>query len=383
MKYIVICGDGMADEPIAELGGKTPLEYAKTPNMDRIAREGASGLLRTIPDNYEAGSDIANMSILGYAPEKYYTGRGPLEALSMGVDLAPGDVAYRCNLVTVEDNTMVDFSAGHISSEEGAELFSSLQQEIPAVMVKAGVSYRNLLVVADGKGATTTPPHDIVGQGISPYLPKGGDAELLQQCMEKSRHVFDRHPVNTARKKAGKRMATRIWPWSGGHKPAFPLFFKKYGKKGGIISAVDLLKGIGRCAGMEVIRVPGATGYLDTDYDAKARYALEAMEHLDFLYLHIEAPDEAGHMGSIEEKVKAIERVDDVVGMILENFEGVVAVLPDHPTPIRAKTHTRDPVPFAVLGKGTDDTLEFSEQAARSGGLGTKNAVDFLSYLFS
>ena len=383
MKYIVICGDGMADEPIAELGGKTPLEFAKTPNMDRIAREGACGLLRTIPDNYEAGSDIANMSILGYAPEKYYTGRGPLEALSMGVDLAPGDVAYRCNLVTVEDNTMVDFSAGHISSEEGAELFSSLQQEIPAVMVKAGVSYRNLLVVADGKGATTTPPHDIVGQGISPYLPKGGDAELLQQCMEKSRHVFDRHPVNTARKKAGKRMATRIWPWSGGHKPAFPLFFKKYGKKGGIISAVDLLKGIGRCAGMEVIRVPGATGYLDTDYDAKARYALEAMEHLDFLYLHIEAPDEAGHMGSIEEKVKAIERVDNVVGMILKNFEGVVAVLPDHPTPIRAKTHTRDPVPFAVLGKGTDDTLEFSEQAARSGGLGTKNAVDFLSYLFS
>ena len=383
MKYIVICGDGMADEPIAEIGGKTPLEYAKTPNMDRIARDGASGLLRTIPDNYEAGSDIANMSILGYAPEKYYTGRGPLEALSIGVDLETGDVAYRCNLVTVEDNTMVDFSAGHISSEEGAELFSSLQQEIPGVMVKAGVSYRNLLVVHNGKGAATTPPHDIVGQGISPYLPKGGDAELLQQCMEKSRHVFDRHPVNAARKKAGKRMATRIWPWSGGHKPAFPLFFKKYGKKGGIISAVDLLKGIGRCAGMEVIQVPGATGYLDTDYDAKARYALEAMGHLDFLYLHIEAPDEAGHMGSIEEKVKAIERVDDVVGMILENFEGVVAVLPDHPTPIRAKTHTRDPVPFAVLGKGKDDTLEFSERAARSGGLGTKSAVDFLGYLFS
>ena len=383
MKYIVICGDGMADEPIAELGGKTPLEFAKTPNMDRIAREGASGLLRTIPDNFEAGSDIANMSILGYAPERYYTGRGPLEALSMGIDLAPGDVAYRCNLVTVEDNTMVDFSAGHISSEEGAELFLSLQQEIPEVMVKAGVSYRNLLVVHNGKGAASTPPHDIVGQGISPFLPKGGDAELLQQCMEKSRHVFDRHPVNAARKKAGKRMATRIWPWSGGHKPAFPLFFKKYGKKGGIISAVDLLKGIGRCAGMEVIRVPGATGYLDTDYDAKARYSFEAMGHLDFLYLHIEAPDEAGHMGSIEEKVKAIERVDDVVGMILENFDGVVAVLPDHPTPIRAKTHTRDPVPFAVLGKGTDDTLEFSEMAARSGGLGTKSAVDFLSYLFS
>ncbi|MDO8871993.1 MAG: cofactor-independent phosphoglycerate mutase [Methanoregula sp.] len=382
MKYIVICGDGMADEPIAELGNKTPLEFAKTPNMDRMAREGACGLLRTIPDGFEAGSDIANMSILGYAPEKYYTGRGPLEALSMGVVLEPGDVAYRCNLVTVEDNTMVDFSAGHISSAEGAELFASLQQEIPDVMLKAGVSYRNLLVVHEGKRAATTPPHDIVGQGISPYLPKGGDAELLLKCVEKSRHVFDRHPVNAARKMAGRRMATRIWPWSGGHKPAFPLFFKKYGKKGGIISAVDLLKGIGRCAGMEVIRVPGATGYLDTDYDAKARYALAAMAHLDFLYLHIEAPDEAGHMGSIEEKVKAIERVDGVIGTILDNFDGVVAVLPDHPTPIRTKTHTRDPVPFVVLGKGTDDTLEFSEMAARSGGLGTKSAVDFLSFLF-
>jgi len=382
MKYIVICGDGMADEPIAELGNKTPLEYAKTPNMDRMAREGACGLLRTIPDGYEAGSDIANMSILGYAPEMYYTGRGPLEALSMGVDLAPGDVAYRCNLVTVEDNTMVDFSADHISSDEGAELFTSLQREIPDVMLKAGVSYRNLLVVHDGKGAASTPPHDIVGQGISPYLPKGGDAELLQQCMEKSRHVFDRHPVNAARKKAGKRIATRIWPWSGGHKPAFPLFSRKYGKKGGIISAVDLLKGIGRCAGMEVICVPGATGYLDTDYDAKARYALAAMGHLDFLYLHIEAPDEAGHMGSIEEKVKAIERVDRVIGTILDSFDGIVAVLPDHPTPIRVKTHTRDPVPFAVWGKETDSTLDFSETAARSGVFGTKNAVDFLSFLF-
>jgi 2,3-bisphosphoglycerate-independent phosphoglycerate mutase len=301
----------------------------------------------------------------------------------MGIDLSPADVAYRCNLVTVEDNTMVDFSAGHISSGEGAELFASLQQEIPGVMLKAGVSYRNLLVVHDGKGAATTPPHDIVGQGISPYLPKGGDADLLRQCMEISRHLFDRHPVNAARTMAGRRIATRIWPWSGGHTPAFPLFFTKYAKKGGIISAVDLLQGIGRCAGMEIIRVPGATGFLDTDYEAKARYAIEAMGRLDFLYLHIEAPDEAGHMGSIEEKVTAIERVDDVVGMILDSFDGIVAVLPDHPTPIRAKIHTRDPVPFAVRGKDTDTTSEFSERAARSGGLGTKNAVDLLGFLFS
>jgi 2,3-bisphosphoglycerate-independent phosphoglycerate mutase len=383
MKYIVILGDGMADEPLAELGRKTPLEYAKTPKMDWMAQEGACGMLRTIPDGFEAGSDIANMSVLGYAPEKYYTGRGPLEALSMGVDLAQDDVAYRCNLVTIESNSMADFSAGHISSAEGAALFDSLQQEIPEVMFRVGVSYRNLLVIHGGGGASSTPPHDIVGQGISPFLPKGGDADLLLRCMEKSREVFDNHPVNRARIQAGKHPATRIWPWSGGRKPAFPPFEKKYLKKGGIISAVDLLNGIAKCAGMEVIKVPGATGYLDTDYEAKGRYALDAIRRLDFVYLHIEAPDEAGHLGSVEEKVKAIERVDGVIGMILDNFDGVVAVLPDHPTPIRVKTHTRDPVPFVVRGKGKDSTEQYSEKAARSGGFGMKNAVDFLDFLFS
>jgi 2,3-bisphosphoglycerate-independent phosphoglycerate mutase len=201
--------------------------------------------------------------------------------------------------------------------------------------------------------------------------------------MEKSRRVFDNHPVNRARIQAGKRPATWIWPWSGGHKPAFPPFEKKYQKKGGIISAVDLLNGIARCAEMDVIRVPGATGYLDTDYEAKGRFALDAIRRLDFVYLHIEAPDEAGHLGSVEEKVKAIERVDGVVGMILDNFDGVVGVLPDHPTPIRVKTHTRDPVPFVIRGKGKDLTEQYSEKAARSGGFGMKNAVDFLDFLFS
>jgi 2,3-bisphosphoglycerate-independent phosphoglycerate mutase len=301
----------------------------------------------------------------------------------MGVDLAPEDVAYRCNLVTVEENTMVDFSAGHITTDEGRGLFTSLQKAVPEVMLKAGVSYRNLLVVHRGRGAASTPPHDIVGQGISPFLPKGGDADLLLRCMEMSRQVFDRHPVNAARIKGGKRPATRIWPWSGGHKPAFPPFEKKYGKKGGIISAVDLLNGIARCTGMEVITVPGATGYLDTDYDAKAQYALNAIKRLDFVYVHIEAPDEAGHLGSVEEKVKAIERVDGVVGAIRDQFDGVFAVLPDHPTPIRVKTHTRDPVPFVVTGKGTDGSTAYSEAAGRSGGLGTKNATEFLEFLFS
>jgi 2,3-bisphosphoglycerate-independent phosphoglycerate mutase len=250
-------------------------------------------------------------------------------------------------------------------------------------MLRAGVSYRNLLVIHEGNGASSTPPHDIVGQGISPFLPKGGDADLLLRCMEKSREVFDNHPVNRARIQAGKRPATCIWPWSGGHKPAFPSFEKKYRKKGGIISAVDLLNGIARCAGMDVIRVPGATGFLDTDYEAKGRYALDAIRRLDFVYLHIEAPDEAGHLGSVEEKVKAIERVDGVVGMIMDNFDGVVAVLPDHPTPIRVKTHTSDPVPFVVRGKGKDLIEQYSEMAARSGGFGMKNAVDFLDFLFS
>ena len=383
MKYIVVLGDGMADEPLAELGGKTPLEAARTPNFDRMAQEGACGMLRTIPDGFEAGSDIANMSVLGYDPREYYTGRGPLEALSMGVDLRMDDIAYRCNLVTVTGGVMQDFSAGHISSAEGAALLDTLAPAVPDVLVRAGVSYRNLLVIRDGKGCSSTPPHDIVGQPIAGYLPAGGDAALLDRCMDKSRSIFMDHPVNVARRKAGKSPATQVWPWSGGKRPDLPLFAERYRKKAGMISAVDLLNGIGRGAGMEIIRVPGATGYLDTDYRAKARYALEAIRRLDFLYLHIEAPDEAGHLGSIEEKVKAIESVDGVVGTILDNFDGVVAVLPDHPTPIRVKTHTREPVPFVVRGKGTDKTRRFTESEARAGKFGMMNATDFLSFLFA
>jgi 2,3-bisphosphoglycerate-independent phosphoglycerate mutase len=254
---------------------------------------------------------------------------------------------------------------------------------MPEVMVKAGVSYRNLLVVPNGKGATSTPPHDIVGLDIAGYVPKNGDAPILHACMAKSRDVFVRHPVNVVRMKAGKPPATQIWPWSGGRRPAFPLFINKYNKTGGIISAVDLLNGIARCAGMEVITVPGATGYLDTDYNAKATYALDAIRHLDFLYLHIEAPDEAGHLGSIDEKVRAIERVDGVVGTIAEEFDGVLAVLPDHPTPIRIKTHSREPVPFVVRGKGKDATTRFSEQESQKGQFGLIDATAFLPLLFS
>lgn len=383
MKYLLVLGDGMADEPLPELGRKTPLEYAKTPVLDRLAREGSTGLVRTVPDGFEAGSDIANLSILGYDPRKYYTGRGPLEAMSMGVQMYDGDVAYRCNLVTVDDGVMGDFSAGHISSKEGAELLGDLQKQIPDVLIQPGVSYRNLLMLHQGRGSKTTPPHDIVGQSIQEYLPKGDDAARLAECVSLSRNVFRDHPVNKSRIAAGKSPATQIWPWSGGRKPVMPSFREKYGKNGGMISAVDLLNGIATCAGMERITVPGATGYLDTDYHAKARYAIDALKRLDFLYLHVEAPDEAGHLGSIEEKVKAIERVDEMVGIMMESFEGTVAVLPDHPTPIRIKTHTNAPVPFLIHGKIRDDTQRLTENEGAKGVYGIREATSLLDLLFS
>ncbi|KQC03152.1 MAG: phosphoglycerate mutase [Methanoculleus sp. SDB] len=381
MKYIVILGDGMADEPLEELGGMTPLAYARTPNMDRIAREGRTGMLKTVPEGFEPGSDIANLSVLGYNPREYYTGRGPLEAVSMGIDLGPADLAYRCNLVTVEDGIMTDFSAGHISSAEGAALFKDLGARLPDVGLHPGISYRNLLVLPGGQGAVTTPPHDIVGEPVAGYMPEGPDADILLKCMEESRRVFASHSVTAGRVRSGKRPATMIWPWSGGKKPSLPPFRERYGLSGGMISAVDLLNGIARCAGMEVIRVPGATGYLDTDYEAKALYAIEALRRLDFIYLHVEAPDEAGHLGSVREKLRAIERVDDIVGTVLDAVEGIIAVLPDHPTPIRLKTHTGDPVPFAVRGLGRDDTSAYSEKDARKGSFGLMDAMDFLPVL--
>jgi 2,3-bisphosphoglycerate-independent phosphoglycerate mutase len=381
MKYLVVLGDGMADEP--GIGGKTPLEMADTPWMDTIARDGAMGMVRTIPEGCEAGSDIANLGILGYDPRRYYTGRGPLEAASRGISLAPSDIAYRCNLVTVHAGIMADFSAGHISSSEGEQLLVSLEGALPGISFYPGISYRNILVVHDGGGSVTFPPHDIVGRDITPYLPAGSDAAILRAGMEKSREVFADHPVNRARVAGGKVPASQFWPWSGGKYPSLPCFSEKYGLAGGVISAVDLLAGIARCAGMEVITVPGATGYLDTDYQAKARYAIGALERLDFLYLHVEAPDEAGHLGDADEKIAAIEGVDGMIGTIMQEFSGIIAVLPDHPTPLRLKTHTSDPVPFAILGKGKDKTRSFSEREGMKGRYGTIEATEFLPLLFS
>ena len=385
MKYLIVLGDGMADEPIPELGGRTPLEAAETPNMDRIAREGAMGMLKTVPDGYQPGSDIANLGVLGYDVKTCYTGRGALEAASMGIDLGPADMAYRCNLVTIREGVMEDFSAGHISSEEGAELLRSLNDHLAGsdAVFYPGVSYRNLMIIPRGLGVESTPPHDIVGQEITSYLPIGGDQELITFCMEESRKVFANHRVNQTRIASGKRPVTHIWPWSSGLRPAIPLFLQQWGLSGGMISAVDLLNGIARYAGMEIIRVPGATGFLDTDYDAKAQYAINALKHLDFLYLHVEAPDEAGHMGDLKEKIIAIERVDAMIGTIMKHFEGRIAVLPDHPTPIQKKTHTADPVPFAILGCGKDTCTTFSEKQGRTGMFGQINGPDLLPLLFS
>jgi 2,3-bisphosphoglycerate-independent phosphoglycerate mutase len=383
MKYLLILGDGMADEPVTELGGKTPLEYARTPHMDLIARDGCMGMVRTIPEGFEAGSDIANLGILGYDPRTSYTGRGPLEAASMGIELGTSDIAYRCNLVTVSEGMMVDFSAGHITSGEGRELISSLDDAVESASFYPGISYRNLVVLHNGAGSLTIPPHDIVGQEIAPFLPSGKDAETLFSCMEKSREIFASHPVNRDRIASGRPPATQVWPWSGGKSPALMPFARKFGCRGGVISAVDLLKGIARCADMEVIRVPGATGYLDTDYQAKARYALDALKHLDFLYLHVEAPDEAGHMGDVREKVLAIERIDEMIGTIVEDFAGTIVILPDHPTPVRLKTHTADPVPFAIHGKDRDATTSFSEREGARGQYGMIKATEILPLLFS
>ena len=385
MKYLLILADGAADEPLAELGGKTPLEVAKKPNMDTIARKGRCGMLKTVDESMTPGSDVANMSILGYDPEKYYTGRGALEALSMGVPFGGDDMAYRCNLVTIENGKMKDFAAGHISSEEGAELFKALQEKVSGVTFYPGVSYRNVMMFPGGKGAETYPPHDIVDEVVDNYMPKGPDADTLMKLMVRAADVFEKHPVNLARIAAGKNPATTIWPWSAGKKPAMPQFCEMFGKQGAMISAVDLLFGIAACCGMKIVKVPGATGYLDTDYMGKAKAAVDALQgDADFVYMHVEATDEAGHLGSVEEKIKAIERLDEAVGYILENFDGCVMLMPDHPTPIAKKTHTHEAVPFAVMGKDeADEVTAYTENDVReNGAYGLMKAVDLLPMVF-
>lgn len=354
MKYVVLVGDGMADYPLEALEGKTPLQVAHTPNMDFISTEGKSGIVRTIPDGMYPGSDIANLSILGYDPRKYYTGRGPLEAASMGVSLGEGEVAFRCNLVTVKEDILVDYSARHISTEEGRALIQLIDEKLgsESISFHPGISYRHLLVLKGCEKVRCVPPHDIVGQPMEENLPSGEGSEVLKKLMHDSRSIL------------GEYM---IWPWGPGKAPHMPSFKDKYDLSGSVISAVNLIKGIGRCAGLQIINVPGATGYLDTNYKGKADYALSSLENKDFVFVHVEAPDEAGHAGDIRAKIKAIEDFDEkVVGTMLDGlskYEGYkIMVLPDHPTPISLRTHTSDPVQYAMFSTCELSTRRFIEE---------------------
>lgn len=367
MKYVVVLYDGMADYPVPALGGKTPMMVANKPNFDRMAKHGTVGLVRTVAPGLTPGSDVANLSVMGYDPCLYYTGRSPLEAVSMGIDLSDTDVALRCNLVTLSDEedysekTMVDYCAGDISSEEAAEIIKTVEEKLgnDIFAFYSGVSYRHCLVWHGGKTeiGKLTPPHDISGRKIGGYLNKNPDAAGLLELMEKSCEILKDHPVNLKRISEGKRPANAIWLWGQGSRPSLPLFEKLYGVKGSVISAVDLLKGIGICAGMNTPDVEGATGYIDTNFEGKAQKAVEELKNgSDFVYIHIEAPDECGHRNEPENKVKAIELIDSrVLPIVLEALEKYddykVMILPDHPTPIVTGTHASDPVPFMIYHK--------------------------------
>ncbi len=371
MKYAIVIPDGCADDPQQSLGGKTPLQAAHKPNMDRIAQMGFVGLSKNVPASLTPASDVATLSLFGYDPLVVYTGRAPLEAAAMGIKLGRRDWAIRCNLVTVENEEMRDFTAGHISSEEGRELIKAINgkftdiapDDVTLMEFWPGVSYRNCFVCQNVPPGTftqetkTQPPHDIPDRPIADYLPTGPGSELLRDVMEQSRRILESHPINQARQAAGKRPATQVWLWGLGQAPNLQPFKKAYGKRGAIIGAVDLVRGVGILLGWTRIDVPGATGYLDTDYAAKGRAAVAALPHHDLVCVHVEAPDEASHEGKVEEKVKALEEIDrHIVGPLLEALpthgDWRILVSPDHRTPLATRAHGHGPVPFAMAGTG-------------------------------
>ena len=383
MKYIIVLADGMADEPLEELGGKTPMEAADKPHMDRLASCGQMGLARTVPIGMPPGSDTANMAVMGFDPARYYTGRSPLEAVAMGISLQGDDLCLRTNLVCLsedgnyENKTMVDFSSGEISTEEAAELIAALQPLMPEGMrLYSGISYRHCTVMSQGeKGAELTPPHDITGRPVREFLPKGRYASELLALQRASHELLRKHPVNLRRMEAGKRPANSLWFWGAGTKPAFDSMEKLYGVKGDVVCAVDLIKGLGLCAGMQVPKVAGATGGMVTDYKAKAEMALQLLKQgCDLVYIHVEAPDECSHHGSVTGKIAAIEAIDrEILGRILEELgdsDYRILLTPDHPTPIRMMTHSPDPVPFVLYDsrKKTAQCRIYSEKAAATTG---------------
>lgn len=400
-KYLIILGDGMADEPIASLGNKTPLQVANTPNIDRLATLGRSGMLDTIPKGFQPGSEIANLSVLGYDVAKVFEGRGTLEAASMGVDVLEDEMAMRCNLICIESGKIKNHSAGHISNEEAEELILFLQKELgdERVSFYPGVSYRHLLKIKNGnKNLNCTPPHDVPGQEYKNLLikPETAEAEetaeLLNSLILKSMTLLENHPVNLKRAMAGKDKANSIWPWSPGYKPnmekmteIFPI------QSGAVISAVDLVKGIGVYAGLRNIYVEGATGLYDTNYEGKAQAAIDALRTDDFVYLHVEASDEAGHEGNVELKIKTIEYLDKrIVKPILDELltweESVtIALLPDHPTPCELRTHTSEPVPFVIFktGNNADNVETYDEFSCKKGSYGHLKGDEFIREFFN
>jgi 2,3-bisphosphoglycerate-independent phosphoglycerate mutase len=383
MKYVILIGDGMADYPLDILGGKTPLEYAHTPNLNRMAAEG----IDTIPQGLPPGSDVANLAVLGYSPQEYYTGRGPLEAANIGVSLSPEDVAFRCNLVTIShgnESVMEDFTAGHISTIEAKVLMSDLEKALGSENFHfyPGVGYRHLMVWKGGDAKLeATPPHDITGKAIKTYLPQGPGADQINQLMLASRDLLSNHAVNLVRRAQGLRPANSIWLWGQGRAPRMQKLKDRFHVSGAMISAVDLLNGIGIYAGLEILPVEGATGYIDTNYLGKAERALSALKEFDLVFVHVEAPDEMGHEGNVQGKIRAIEDFDEkVVGTILKGIAQAsmgryrMAVLSDHPTPISLKTHVADPSPFSVLSYHRDENEQrgfaFGErEASRTGNM--------------
>jgi 2,3-bisphosphoglycerate-independent phosphoglycerate mutase len=386
MKYLLILADGMADYEIAELGNKTPLEYAQTPNMDYLAKTALIGKAATIPEGFPPGSDVANLAVMGYNPEIYYTGRSPLEAVSMGIELAETDLALRCNLVTLsdaedyKDKIMLDYSSGEISSAESAELIKALQSELgnEEITFHPGISYRHLVIWKNalGKKIMLTPPHDISDQVVGEYLPAGSDSTVLLNLMLKSHSILDNHPVNQKRRASGQNPATSAWFWGEGKKPALDSFESLYSLKGSVVAAVDLVKGLGISAGLKSVEVEGATGAIETNFAGKARAALEELKQgQDFVYVHIESPDESGHQGSLKHKIWSIEQIDrEVIGMVIEELDQFrdirVMILPDHPTPLSIRTHSSDPVPFMIYDKNnpvSDSIGSYNEKSADQG----------------
>ncbi len=365
MKYLFLVPDGMADLPIAELDNQTPLQAAKTPHLDALAENALVGSVLTVPPGMYPGSDVANMSLLGYDPKRYYTGRGPIEAVAMGVPLEKRDAAYRCSLVSSDGETMQDYSSGHISTDEARPLVELLEKKLGGrgLSFFPGVGYRHILRWTDGPvEVKTTPPHDIQNQPLAPYWPEGDGAERLKQLMYNSLEILDNHPVNQRRRAEGHAPGNMIWLWGQGYAPNLPGFFSTYGKRGAVITAVDVVRGLGRATGMTIVDVPGATGYIDTDYEAKARYALATLETHDFVYVHIESPDESGHEGNLDHKMQSIEDIDKkVVGTLRAGLSGRtdwrMLVVPDHKTPIALRTHEEGPVPFLLYDAAKPHTV--------------------------